>query len=76
MTAELLACPFCGCHGVVAAYPRIIRDKLCGTVECFTDNCYALIIADTEVQAVTAWNRRVPYAALLAKLDRKEEPKP
>lgn len=53
-------CPFCGCAGVNAAYPRIIRDQACGIVECFTDGCYAMVVADTLPKAVAAWNRRAP----------------
>lgn len=56
---DLRECPFCGGHGLSAAYPRIIREKACGVVECHTDNCYAMIVADTLPQAIAAWNRRV-----------------
>lgn len=57
-TDELKACPFCGCHGLSAAYPRIIREQVCGVVECHTDNCYAMVVADTLPKAIAAWNRR------------------
>jgi Lar family restriction alleviation protein len=51
-------CPFCGCYGLSLAYPRVIRESACGIVECHTDNCGAMVIADTLPLAIKAWNRR------------------
>ena len=56
----LLPCPFCDttCH--VVAWPREFRGRMVAMIECFTDNCYALITADTPADAIAAWNRRAP----------------
>lgn len=55
---SLLPCPFCDttCH--VVAWPREFRGRMVAMIECFTDNCYALITADTPADAIAAWNRR------------------
>jgi hypothetical protein len=55
---ELLPCPFCGGYGLSSAYPRILREQVCGIIECHTDGCYAMIVADTLPKAIAAWNRR------------------
>lgn len=58
MAEELKACPFCGSdelsHGWSA--PGIDGSMSTGTVECHS--CNALIYADTEAEAITAWNTR------------------
>jgi len=53
----LLPCPFCGGGARV-----ISRDDHDWEVSC-SAGCYAFIVADSEAQAIAAWNRRWPSPA-------------
>lgn len=64
-THDLQACPFCGCHGLSFAWPREFRGRMAAIIECHTDNCYALLTADSPDKAVAAWNRRAEGVAAL-----------
>lgn len=59
--AELLGCPFCGSdelsHGAQDMHTRGER----GVVECH--ECGAALLADSEAEAIDAWNRRSPTQA-------------
>jgi hypothetical protein len=61
--AEILACPFCGGEAFVGAddagYPE---------VKCIGE-CHP---ADTEAEAIAAWNRRTPDRALLDRIEELE----
>jgi hypothetical protein len=58
--AELLPCPFCGCAGLKASSCSPRRH----TIECEDCPCRAEFFSSTREQAITAWNRRTPAAAV------------
>jgi hypothetical protein len=55
---RLLPCPFCGTTAHVVAWPREHENRMVAKIECFTDDCYAVIYAATPSAVVKAWNRR------------------
>lgn len=68
----LLPCPFCGgdelSHGWSS--PGYDGSMHSGSAECHS--CGALIIAETEAEAITAWNTRATTADLQARLEEAE----
>ena len=61
-TNELKPCPFCGGKArLLTKSPFYILEMNRGrrAVFCTTDNCYAVMFAETDQEAIEKWNRRV-----------------